>query len=100
MRPSFIFILALASISFLAEKTAASDPATVVALWKGPVPGDQQELGEEKDTTKPNDHLVADKSVIRLGNVSNPTIAVHRPPPAKHTGAAVLVCPGGGYNIL
>jgi acetyl esterase/lipase len=100
MRLSLILVLVLASISLLPEKTAASDPANVIALWNSPAPGDQQGFGAEKDTTKPTDGLIAGKSVIRLGNVSKPTIAVYRPPPAKDSGAAVLVCPGGGYQIL
>ena len=29
-----------------------------------------------------------------------PQLTVHRPAPEKDTGAAVLVCPGGGYHIL
>jgi len=41
-----------------------------------------------------------EKTVIRLGNVSKPTITIHRPPAGKDTGAAVLVCPGGAYSIL
>ncbi len=57
-------------------------------------------MGEEKDTTKSTDGRVAGKSVIRLGNVSRPTISVSRPPREKDTGAAVIVCPGGGYHIL
>lgn len=37
-----------------------------------------------------------------LGNSSNdvPTLTVHRPDPAKATGAAIVVCPGGGYGGL
>src|SRR5256885_11633897 len=50
--------------------------------------------------TKPSDGLIAGKPVIRLGNVSKPTITMYRPPADKDTGAAVLVCPGGGYHIL
>jgi acetyl esterase/lipase len=38
--------------------------------------------------------------VIRLGNVSVPQIAVYRPDPALDTGAAVVICPGGGHHIL
>jgi acetyl esterase/lipase len=38
--------------------------------------------------------------VIRLGDVFQPTIAIYPAPPAHKTGAAVLVCPGGGYHIL
>ena len=50
--------------------------------------------------TKPTEGLIAGKRVIRLGNVSKPTITIHRPPSEKDTGAAVLVCPGGAYSIL
>ncbi len=52
------------------------------------------------DTTKETDGKVAGARLIRLGNVSNPTIAVYPAPSGKATGAAVLVCPGGGYGIL
>lgn len=50
--------------------------------------------------TKPTDGLIAGQPVIRLGNVTQPTITVYRPPADKDTRAAVLVCPGGGYHIL
>ena len=38
--------------------------------------------------------------MIRLGNVSTPTLAIYRPASDKDTGAAVIVCPGGGHTIL
>lgn len=38
--------------------------------------------------------------MIRLGNVSDPTITVYPAPADKATGASVVVCPGGGYHIL
>lgn len=72
----------------------------VIELWPKGAPGEAVALGEERDLTKPTDQLIAGKSVIRLGNVSKPTITVYRPPAEKDTGAAVLVCPGGGYSIL
>ncbi len=50
--------------------------------------------------TKPSDGLLGGKTVIRLGNVSTPTITLYPVPPGKNTGAAVVVCPGGGYSIL
>ncbi len=71
-----------------------------VPLWPGQVPGEKASLPPEVDTTKPTEDMVAGKRVIRLGNVSTPTITVYSPDPAKNTGAAVLVCPGGGYFIL
>ncbi len=43
--------------------------------------------------------MVAGKPVIRLGNISNPTLTFY-PPKAKNTGVAVIVFPGGSYRIL
>ena len=71
-----------------------------IALWPGQAPGETQDIGEEKDMTKPTENLIAGKRLIRLGNVSQPTITVYRPAKSNDTGAAVLVSPGGGYNIL
>lgn len=78
---------------------AAAAPAPIL-LWPQGAPGDTGELGEEKDTSKPTDRMVAGQPVVRLGNVSQPTLTVYPAPPEKATGAAVLVCPGGGYHIL
>lgn len=82
----------------LAATLFAADPA--VPLWPGTAPGDNGGLAPESDTTKPTDNLVGGRKLIRLGNVSKPTLTVYRAPKAKSTGAAVLVFPGGGYNIL
>jgi acetyl esterase/lipase len=78
----------------------AGGPAKVIELWPKGAPGEKWDIGEEKDTTKPADQLIAGKTVIRLGHVSKPTISIYRPPPDKDTGAAVVVFPGGGYYIL
>ena len=78
---------------------AAQSPK-VIELWPGTAPGDQAAIGEEHDTTKPTDNQVAGKRVVRLGNVSKPTLTLYRPAPDKDTGVAVMVCPGGGYSIL
>jgi acetyl esterase/lipase len=78
----------------------ASEPVKVIELWPSGAPGEKGNMGEERDTTKPTDQLIAGKPVIRLGNVSKPTIRIYRPPASKDSGAAVLVFPGGGYHIL
>ena len=101
MHGRLICILVLAPALVPAPVTVlASEPAKVIALWNGPAPGNQGDLDPEGDTTTPKDRAVAGKPVIRLGNVSKPTIAIYRPPAAKDTGAAVVVCPGGAYRIL
>lgn len=52
----------------------------------------------EHDISKPGEDLVEGKSVIRLADITNPTIKVFTPKNAN--GTAVIVCPGGGYGIL
>lgn len=98
LRSRSSFWLSLAAALTLAAG-AAEGPAPV-ALWPGRAPGDTGELGEEADTTKPTDNLIAGRRLIRLGKVSQPTLTVFRPPADRDTGASVLVCPGGGYHIL
>ncbi|GAB3986935.1 hypothetical protein GCM10028807_05410 [Spirosoma daeguense] len=38
--------------------------------------------------------------ILRISNVSVPTLTVYLPPKEKATGASVMICPGGGYGIL
>ena len=57
-------------------------------------------MGEEHDTTKPTDNLIAGRPLVRLGNVSVPTLTLYLAPKARNNGAAVVVFPGGGYSIL
>jgi len=68
-------------------------------LWPNGAPGAQPSAGPEMDTTTAKDNLPGGKPVIRLGNVSNPTLTLYAPK-GKNTGAAVVVFPGGGYRIL
>lgn len=52
----------------------------------------------EHDESKPGEELVQGKSVIRLADITDPTIKIFTPKNAN--GTAVIVCPGGGYGIL
>jgi len=40
------------------------------------------------------------KGVLRITNVSAPTLEVFKAPGAKGPAPAVIICPGGGYQIL
>ncbi len=97
--PVFLLI-PVCTLWFAAGRAPAAEPPKVLELWNGPAPGDKGDIGEERDTTKPADGLVAGQRVIRLGNVTKPTISLYPPPVGKATGAAVVVCPGGAYSIL
>jgi acetyl esterase/lipase len=85
------------SVAALTGFAAVSKP---IPLWPGRAPGEMAELPPEANMTKPKDRTVAGKTVVRMGNVSAPTITIYSPEAAKANGAAVIVCPGGGYSIL
>jgi acetyl esterase/lipase len=96
-----LFVLVVAGlISAGVETLRGQEILQQIALWPGTPPGRIAAKGEEKDTTDEKGGKVAGKSVIRLGNVSSPTLTIYKPAADKNSGTAVLVCPGGGYNIL
>ena len=70
---------------------AASEPP-VVEVWPGKVPDQTRESGTEKSQEK--------GKVTRISDVSKPTLTIFAAPKDKNTGAAVVICPGGGYSIL
>ncbi len=84
---------------FASFDAGASQPL-VLDLWPGVPPGETKELPAEADQTKAEDKLIAGSPIIKLGNVSKPQVAVFRPDPSIDTGAAVVICPGGGHHIL
>ncbi len=99
--PFMKLFLTLSLVAMVAgQSVIAAAERAAVPLWPGKVPGETAVLPPELDITKPKDDLVGGRPVIRLGNVSTPTLTIYKPDPAKDTGAAVLVCPGGGYYIL
>lgn len=95
---AFLCILSMASLALLPCALLAQERKPI-SLWPQGAPGETGNIGAEADTTKP-DQDAAGKRVIRLGNVSNPTLTVYKPAAEKDTGAAVVVFPGGGYSIL
>jgi acetyl esterase/lipase len=94
-----VALLALAA-AVTPSRAAAADKPQPIPLWPAEVPGEKGDIGPEADQSQPGKGLVAGKPLIRLGNVSKPTITIYKPPADKDTGAAVVVCPGGGYGIL
>jgi acetyl esterase/lipase len=103
MNLSIVAVLcAVAAFAPAISRAAAPPPDQPIPLWPGAAPGDARDtgdIGEEKDTTKPGQDPPG-KYIIRLGNVSKPTIQVFKPAKEKDTGAAIVVCPGGAYYIL
>lgn len=75
-------------------------PIGPIPLWKGTAPGDKGNLGPEHDNTGAKDKQVAGRRVMRITNVSVPTLTVYPAAKAGAAGPAILVFPGGGYHIL
>lgn len=65
-----------------------------MVLWKGKVPGEaapKQKAVISSDTTG---------NVVRLTDITNPSLVVYEPTKERNNGAGIIVCPGGGYEIL
>ena len=89
------------SFAPLGAQTPSWQPSpghTQVPIWPGAAPDAQPAAGPETVATE-NEPLVAFKPWVYVSNVSQPTMTVY-PPEGKNTGAAVVVFPGGGYEIL
>jgi acetyl esterase/lipase len=95
MRRGFLFAIGLLTLSLVAPGSAADKP-TVVDLWPGPAPLEKGEIGAEKET----EGKAVGAPIRVLHNVTKPTLTIFRPAKDKDTGAAVVIAPGGGYNIL
>lgn len=71
-----------------------------INLWPATPPGKIAAKGVERDTSDEKSRQVEGQWVTRLGDVSQPTLTLYPAPPQANTGTCVMVCPGGGYNIL
>ncbi|MFD1142379.1 alpha/beta hydrolase [Larkinella insperata] len=60
-----------------------------IPLYSGPVPN-----------AKPSDVKEVKRPDLVVSNVVQPTLSIFLPPKDKATGAAVIICPGGGYGVL
>jgi acetyl esterase/lipase len=88
--------LPLAAVGCVIALSAyAAEPITL-SVWPGKPPGETGITGPETQLPE----QPGQRKVIRLTNVSEPTIAVYSPPTENRNDAAVVICPGGGYRIL
>src|SRR5262245_19994612 len=84
----------------VAWPAVAADKPMVVELWPGKVPDETEDIGPEKVRMSPmltRKEVEVTEPTRLVTNVSKPTITIYRPSKEKDTGAAVLICPGGGY---
>lgn len=74
--------------------TSFSQKKEMIYLWPEKVPGEMKEKQPPVFAASEND------KIIRYSEVTNPAVEVFLPDPAIKNGSAVIVCPGGGYQIL
>jgi len=84
------FYLFLSLMSFFLPDARSQ---TVMPLYSGNIPNSKP--GPDLETSDN-----AADGILRIGKISRPTLAVYLPPKEKATGAAVVICPGGGYSIV
>lgn len=86
-------VFAVVGLAWQAVLPGAERP--VMKVWPKGAPGEQGEIGPERELP-----ARGEKKVIRLTDISEPTITLYQPPESKANGCCVVICPGGGYNIL
>lgn len=75
--------------------SARAEQPLSVDLWPaGKVPG--LAVGEAEEIVEVIDERIG----RRVNKVTKPRITIYKPDAQHDTGAAVVICPGGGYNIL
>ncbi|HEV3440239.1 MAG TPA: SMP-30/gluconolactonase/LRE family protein [Gemmata sp.] len=88
-------LAALALPLLLPVLAVAADKPAVYDLWPGVAPGEKGDVGEEvTKSSKPGG------PVNSVTNISKPTLTVYKPAKDKDTGTAIVIAPGGGYNVL
>lgn len=88
-----VLICALQSVGLAAE------PLTI-NVWPAQPPGETGPVPPEERRDDPNDRPVGGRGTVRIANVSTPTLTIYRPAPDRDTGAAAIICPGGGFVSL
>jgi len=77
-----------------------ADKPSIIEIWPGKAPEETGVIGPEKVVMSPKltrKEVEVTDSTRMVTNVTKPTITIYRPAQEKDTGAAVLICPGGGY---
>lgn len=86
---------AISACLIMSLSALAADPALTLNVWPGRAPGETGQLAAEK-----TEYFKTPLPKKQTSNVSQPTLEVFLPAKDKANGTAVVICPGGGFNVL
>lgn len=90
MKTNLLVALLLISAMAMAQQSP-------VLLFPNGAPGETKKL---KQTDDASGDKLAGCPVLRVGNVSEPTLTFYPAPISNNSGVTIIVNPGGGYHIL
>jgi acetyl esterase/lipase len=93
------FVFACANLLAQRPGWQPSPGHTQVPIWPGNAPDAEFGPPANTETAVTPKSPVAGRPWLAVENVSRPTMTVYAPK-GKNTGVAVVVFPGGGYNVL
>ena len=90
------YLKRLKSVTVIVLFTCFSHSQTrdTIYIWPNEVPGER----EAKHPPVQMDNMSG--NVIRLTNITNPTLTVFKPKKQNNYNVGVIICPGGGYQYL
>lgn len=86
---------ALTLVALFSTALYAEDDRSEINIWPTGLPAGSVQLDEKKIA-----QLKSELTEERIRYVDTPTLTVFPAPPENANGCAVIICPGGGYNIL
>jgi len=90
LQAAFALFLSIAP-AFAGDALSLAHPE--IPVWPNGAPGSEGNTSAEKWNPSTD-------GFHRVTNINNPSITVFLPPKAEASGAAVIVCPGGGHRYL
>ncbi|HVY68524.1 MAG TPA: alpha/beta hydrolase [Verrucomicrobiae bacterium] len=95
IRLALLFMVALEVFNVF-----AAEAPRVVEIWPGKAPEETNSIGPERIRMSPRlgrEKVEVTEPTRLLTAVSKPSLTIYRAPKERETGAAIVICPGGGY---
>ena len=88
-------LLAMVALAQLLSGQSAVDQKPVIKLWPKGLPKDAKAIAPARVAA-----LRSKQTAERITYVAEPTLTLYRASAGEANGCGIVICPGGGYNIL